>query len=462
MTGRYKVYLENSDSNSEWLGEIPAHWIVSKFAYVKTVLTDYTANGSFADLKKNVAYKDEPSFARLVRLTDLRKDLDNDGVWIDESAYNYLKKSALFGGEFLLANVGAYAGLFYQMPYNKGPASLAPNMFMAKFSQTKILPEFMAYVGQSDPINKQLTLNATASSAQPKLNKDDFKSIKFCYPSLIEQQKIAGFLDHETAKIDTLIAKQEKLIELLKEKRQAVISHAVTKGLNPNAPMRDSGVEWLGEVPEHWSVGRYKFCNDRVIVGIAEAATHAYAEDGVPLIRSTNIKDDCELSGEFLYLKEEFAASNATKMLFENDVVTVRTGYPGVSAVVPKELNKSQCFTNLVATPNKNSEPYFLSNFLNSHLGKSYFALQGWGSAQQNISVPILENTPIALPPQQEQIELCNFIREARKKYNNLVGKAELSIRLMKERKTALISAAVTGKIDVRDFVSEQGQPQGV
>ncbi|UKA01664.1 restriction endonuclease subunit S [Photobacterium damselae] len=148
------------DSRVEWLGEVPEHWVVSKFSFLKKVLTDYTANGSFADLKANVQYLDEPSFARLVRLTDLRKDLQNDnGVWVDEKSYKYLKKSALFGGEFLLANVGAYAGLFYQMPFEKGPASLAPNMFMAKFDDSKVSRKFMAYVGQSSPVASQLKLS---------------------------------------------------------------------------------------------------------------------------------------------------------------------------------------------------------------------------------------------------------------------------------------------------------------
>ncbi|CAN2044925.1 type I restriction enzyme, S subunit [Candidatus Magnetomoraceae bacterium gMMP-1] len=253
---------------------MPKDWIVSKFGYVKTVLTDYTANGSFADLKKNVVYRDNPSHARLVRLTDLRKNLDNEnGVWIDESAYNYLSKSALFGGEFLLANVGAYAGLFFQMPEYKGNASLAPNMFMAKFDNLKILREFMAYVGQSSGVNKQLRLNATASSAQhnmvvstgfavirpniklfngyaayalrtsgfisevvarsvgvsyPAINSSDLMNIKIPLPNLSEQKNIANFLDRETAKIDKLIQKFEAAIKLMQERRTALISAAVT------------------------------------------------------------------------------------------------------------------------------------------------------------------------------------------------------------------------------------------
>ncbi|BBC40663.1 restriction endonuclease subunit S [Photobacterium damselae subsp. piscicida] len=217
------------DSGVEWLGEVPEHWVVSKFSFLKKVLTDYTANGSFADLKANVQYLDEPSFARLVRLTDLRKDLQNDnGVWVDEKSYKYLKKSALFGGEFLLANVGAYAGLFYQMPFEKGPASLAPNMFMAKFDDSKVSRKFMAYVGQSSPVASQLKLSATASSAQPKLNKDDFKSVSFCYPVLPEQNRIVEYLDQEVRKIEQLLTKQEKTIALMQERRTALISAAVT------------------------------------------------------------------------------------------------------------------------------------------------------------------------------------------------------------------------------------------
>jgi type I restriction enzyme S subunit len=216
-------------SGIDWLGDVPEHWEVSKFAFLKTVLTDYTANGSFAGLKENVTYLDEPNYARLVRLTDLRKSLKNEnGVWIDQKSYTYLGKSALFGGEFLLANVGAHAGLFYEMPLNAGPASLAPNMFMAKFDQTKILRRYMAYAGQSKAVNSQLVLSATASSAQPKLNKDDFKSVRICYPSLTEQAVIVEYLDGFLENHANLYSKAHSAIALLKERRTALISAAVT------------------------------------------------------------------------------------------------------------------------------------------------------------------------------------------------------------------------------------------
>lgn len=466
MTGRYKVYAETKNSNTEWLGEVPTHWVVSKFAYVKTVLTDYTANGSFADLKKNVTYKDEPSFARLVRLTDLRRDLDNDGVWIDEGAYNYLKKSALFGGEFLLANVGAYAGLFYQMPYNKGAASLAPNMFMAKFSETKILPLFMAYVGQCDPINKQLTLNATASSAQPKLNKDDFKSIKFCYPPLIEQQKIANFLDHETAKIDTLITKQEKLIELLKEKRQAVISHAVTKGISykgqPNAPMKDSGVEWLGEVPEHW----VKIAFKKVIKtrkGVA-FSTSDFCDNGVRVVKASDIKL-LSLRQSDVFLPINFIKKYPKAYLTQGNIILstvgsspdVKNSAVGQIAMVPKELDNTLLNQNTVVFEpiDKKIDRDYLFFLLQTTAYRDHLDLHAHGTANQaSLNVADMLNFKCFTPPLNEQKHIAVHLYKFLEIVSTLETRVINAIQLMQERKTALISAAVTGNIDVRDWTA--------
>jgi len=453
MTSRYKAYPEYKNSELKWLGFVPTSWTVSKFAYLKTVLTDYTANGSFADLKKNVTYLDEPDFARLVRLTDLRRNLDNDGVWIDETSYKYLSKSALFGGEFLLANVGAYAGLFYQMPYNKGFASLAPNMFMAKFDSSKVLPDFMAYVGQSDPINKQLTLNATASSAQPKLNKDDFKSIRFCYPSLIEQQKIANFLDHETAKIDTLITKQEKLIELLKEKRQAVVSHAVTKGLNPDAPMKDSGVEWLGEVPEHWDLKRFKhlFKIRKRIAGQTGYDILSITQKGI------KVKDITSGEGQLSMDYSKY------QLVYQGDYamnhMDLLTGFVDISSHNGVTSPDYRVFT----LEHKLSAPsYYLRLLQMGYLDKLFYPL-GQGAAhigRWRLPTEAFNEFIAPCPPYEEQKEISDYIDKNHRRIDSLLEKAQGAIILMKERKTALISAAVTGKIDVRNW-QEQTKQQG-
>ncbi|HCK0611921.1 TPA: restriction endonuclease subunit S [Vibrio parahaemolyticus] len=430
MTGRYKAYAEYKDSGVEWVGSIPTHWGLKKLKYLAPLI------GEKATEKTNpIALEHIQSWTGKLISSD--STFEGDGTKFKAGDILFGKLRPYLAKVYLTKADGEAIGDFHVMR----PISNSYGKFLKSLMLTK---DYIATVDAS-----------TYGAKMPRASWDFTSNIQLPFCSEVEAEKIANFLDHETSKIDTLIDKQEKLIELLKEKRQAVISHAVTKGLNPDAPMKDSGVEWLGEVPEHWAVGRYKFNTKRIIVGIAEAATHAYSDSGVPLIRSTNIKDNCELSGEFLYLKEEFADSNCSKSLHTNDVVTVRTGYPGVSAVVPSCLDRSQCFTNLVATPNDNNRSYFLANFLNSHLGKAYFKLQGWGSAQQNISVPILQNTPFVTPPIEEQDEICAYVLSQRKKFEQLISDVEKSKKLLIERKTALISAAVTGKIDVRDWQGE-------
>lgn len=207
---------------------------------------------------------------------------------------------------------------------------------------------------------------------------------------------------------------------------------------------KDSGVQWLGDIPQHWMAVRYKFCTKRVVVGIAEAATHAYADYGVPILRSTNVRENKLDTRGVLYIQDFFAKQNTSKFLFKNDIITVRTGFPGVSAVIPQCFDKSQCFTNLISTPRENYSPEFLSYCLNSSLGKSYFELSGWGSAQKNISVPILQDFPLALPLRNEQLKIVNFITHETVKIDNLIEKQQQLIELLKEKRQAVISHAVT------------------
>jgi len=196
-----------------------------------TLLTDYTANGSFADLAKNVNYLDN-GYARLIRLTDLRVNMENTGVYISESAYEYLGKSKLFGGEFLIANVGAYSGFACKMPNVDFKASLAPNMMMARFNDNIADINFIIYAFNSPYIQFQLKVKADNTCAQPKLNKDDFKTVKILLPPLPEQRTIVTYLDKQCASIDKIIAKLNEEIALFAEYRTRLISDVVTGKLD--------------------------------------------------------------------------------------------------------------------------------------------------------------------------------------------------------------------------------------
>ena len=261
----------------------------------------------------------------------------------------------------------------------------------------------------------------------PHLNCDAIKDVKIALPDIQIQKNISNFLDHETAQIDTLIAKQEKLIELLKEKRQAVISHAVTKGLNPDVAMKDSGVEWLGEVPEHWEIGRLK--NVLSIKNGRDYKNVEIEEDGYPVYGSGGI---FKRSSEYLY--------DGTSVLF------------GRKGTVDKPLLVNGKFWTV--------DTMFYSE-LGNNINPEYAYFQSVGfpfdKLSTNTALPSMTqedllNLGFAIPPLSEQIEISKFITQYLEKNCSLMEKAKQAIQLMQERRTALISAAVTGKIDVRNW----------
>jgi type I restriction enzyme S subunit len=275
---------------------------------------------------------------------------------------------------------------------------------------------------------------------------------------IAEQSSIAAFLDQETRKIDALVEEQRRLIDLLKEKQQAVISHAVTRGLNPDAPMKLSGYPLIGTIPKNWHAGKLRRFATRVVVGIAEATTQAYADDGVPILRATNIRPG-KIEGEILRIDPTFSGDRRSKQLRAGDLVTVRTGYPGVTAAIPKELGGCQCFTMLITTLRNSQSARYHCYFLNSTFARQYFDVEGWGSAQTNISVPILQDCPVPSPSFREQEEIADYLDERCKITDSLIFEANHAIDLFQERRSALISAAVTGKIDVRSFHPQEATP---
>ncbi|WP_171034739.1 restriction endonuclease subunit S, partial [Pseudoalteromonas sp. S4741] len=293
-----------------------------------------------------------------------------------------------------------------------------------------------------------------------------FSSLFLAMPPKVEQQKIASFLDHETAKIDTLITKQEKLIELLKEKRQAVISHAVTKGLNPDAPMRDSGEEWLGEVPEHWEVCRVKNLANLISKGTTPSTIGGdFIDEGIRFLKGENIgKSLLVNSSPIFYISEEVDAQLRRSRLQENDVLVIIAGATtGKASILTRELlpaNTNQAVSFI--RPKKEIYSKLIALWLSTEYAQRIIWMGAVQAAQPNLSMEDLGNLSIVLPNESEITPLLNEIDRKLEQFDALTERANSAIELMKERKTALISAAVTGKIDVRDFVSEQGQPQGV
>ncbi|RRV65467.1 restriction endonuclease subunit S (plasmid) [Pseudomonadaceae bacterium T75] len=438
---QFKLYPAYKDSGVAWLGEVPEHWRLTPIKHLALLnprKSDY--DGDTEQLC---------SFVPMEKLKTGVVQLDEERP-IEEviGGYTYFEDGDVLQAKvtpcFENKNVAIAQGLTNGIGFGSSEINvLRPYQ--------GVNADYLYYRVQEDSYMSFCTSSMIGAGGLKRVPTDVINNFKIAAPTLCEQTQIARFLDHETARIDALIEEQQRLIELLKEKRQAVISHAVTKGLDPTVPMKDSGVEWLGEVPAHWTCGALARVAERVVVGIAEAATHAYAEEGVPILRATNIRAG-KIIGELLYINDDFADGLGSKLMRAGDLVTVRTGNAGVTAVVPESLDGCQCFTMLITTLSKGSDPEYYCLLLNSHYAKTYFNLEGWGTAQVNISVPILKWLPVPIPPLDEQQEISKYLHSEMLKLDALIDSASEISSLLSERRSALISAAVTGKIDVRGW----------
>jgi type I restriction enzyme S subunit len=261
---------------------------------------------------------------------------------------------------------------------------------------------------------------------------------------------VAEFLDRETGKIDAVVEKQETLLKQLEEKRAATISHAVTKGLDPNVPMKDSGVEWLGKVPEHWTVQRLKFLADGVTVGVVVQPSQYYADTGVPALRSLNLRPMGFDMTTLVYFDEASHETLSKSELREGDVVAVRTGKPGVAAPVTKAVAGSNCIDLILIRNAGGFDARFIAYVINSEVGKQQVALGSGGAIQQHFNIEEAANLLLASPDVKEQKLVADHLDRVTAKLDTLAAKARQNIALLRERRAALISAAVTGRIDVR------------
>ena len=289
-----------------------------------------------------------------------------------------------------------------------------------------------------------------------KIMNNEMAEISFALPAECEQFKIIEYLDHETAKIDNLIAKQEKLIELLNEKRQAVISHAVTKGLNPNVPMKDSDVEWLGQVPEHWDVWKFAHIAPIITCGVASTPTYVEEHEGIPFLSAQNIKNNKLSLHKFNYishsLHEQLTRYRKPEL---GDILVTRVGAGiGEACIVDIDLEFSiyVSLTHIRVNQNIASNKFIMYFFGTDYCKFLNHEGTVTGGGVGNLNVNNVVKYQIGLPSLEEQQKIVGHIENYIYQQDELISKAESAIQLMQERRTALISAAVTGKIDVRNW----------
>ena len=299
---KYQQYAEYKDSGVEWLGKIPSHWTMSKLRY----LFDFSKGLSIT--KENLQDEGIPCVNYGEVHSKYGFEVDPKKHLLKCVSENYLKTSEnalLNNGDFVFADTsedlkgsGNFTHLVGDEQIFAGYHTVIARPHNANASR------FYAYLFESKEFRSQIHL-AVKGVKVFSITQAMLRSANAWLPSTDEQVKIANFLDHETTQIDSLIEKQQLLIELLKEKRQAVISHAVTKGLNPNVPMKDSGVEWLGEVPEHWGIWKFSHIAPIITCGVASTPTYVDDSEGMPFLSAQNIKNNKLSLHKFNYIPHE-------------------------------------------------------------------------------------------------------------------------------------------------------------
>ncbi len=446
---RYPTY---KDSGVEWLGEVPGHWAPKKIRAISSLKGRLGWQGLKAD-----EYREEGPYVVSSAHFEDRRIQWEECPRVSQERYDTDENIQLAAGDVLLMKDGAAMGKLAFVDGLPGPACLNSHLLLfrpiAVDGADAYSPKFAFYFMQTGYFQEHIKVNGTGATFLG-ISQDAIGRYEINLPPLPEQLHIAAFLDRETAKIDALVAEQQRLIELLKEKRQAVISHAVTKGLNPAAPMKDSGIEWLGEVPAHWGVK--PLCRFPCLVQAGPFGSQLHAEEyvsgGIPLVNPTNMVGGLIVPNEEVTVLPEVLERLPHQVLRAGDVVFSRRGELGRCALVTDAESGWLCGTGsmILRLDQGDFNPEYLSLYLSLGVLKQYFESLSIGAIMDSLSSSTLLALSMLVPPVQEQNRIVTFLEGRKESLDTLTAEAQRAIDLLQERRTALISAAVTGQIDVR------------
>ena len=433
----FKSYPKYIPCSIQWFTEIPQGW---KEVRVEQYL-----------VKKDENIGSLWSSTQLLSLTQkgvIEKDI-NDGkgkTHSDYSTYQAIDKGDLVFCLFDIDETPRTVGLSTK----KGMITSAYTAFKSK---ENINTQYVYYFFES--LDDAKALKPYYKGLRKTVRPPEFLKIHVPFPPKEEQDVISKFLDSETSRIDNLIAKQEKLIELLEEQRKSIISHAVTKGLNPNAPMKDSGVEWLGDVPEHWMTPSSKHLLEIPITD-GPHETPNFVDDGVPFISAEAIsKGKIDFDKKRGYITSELNAIYSKKYSPKiDDIYMVKSGATtGKVAMVEttEEFNIWSPLAVFRCNKNKVLPKFLLAVFNSSHFYDALVLNWSYGT-QQNIGMGVLSNIEIPCPSLKEQAEIIQHLDAQNTKFDKLISTQSQLIEKLKEYRSTIISHAVTGKIDVREF----------
>lgn len=432
----YAEYDEVKRSRVAWLQGVPRHWRIKRLKFS-------------TDLINNKVSVEESPLPYI--------GLEHIESWTGRRIDGEIRNSEGLGSAFSAGDVlfGKLRPYLAKVHLAQQDGLISSEALVIR-SKAELHSEYLKYYMLSrDFIN--IVDSSTYGSKMPRASWDFIGNLPILLPKVEEQQAVVRFLDFKVAQIDVLIAKKQDLLSKLAEKRTALISHAVTKGIDSSVPMTDSGVAWLGKIPAHWVVSKLAFVTESMQTGPFGSQLHAdeYIEGGVPLINPADISNGAIFDNPNITLSDEVVERLAHHKLELGDVVIARRGEMGRAGLVRERNVGWLCGTgSLRARLNLEVlNPEFLLYQFSMKGVAEYLLLQSVGSTMDNLNTSILGRLPVIVPPIGEQVKLISYLNRLCYELNGQANKVDHVIASLKEYRSALITNAVTGKIDVRDFL---------
>lgn len=421
---RYEAY---KDSGVDWIREIPEGWEVVRFKRLfkeKRKITDASLNSGSISFGE-VVYKDDE---KITEATKLSYQVLNEGEFLlNPLNMNYDLKSLRIG----LSTINVVVSSGYIILQSK--KGLNKNYYRWLLRMYDIV--FMKTLG---------------AGVRQTINYNDLADSHLLVPSFDEQQAIAEFLDDKTAKIDQTIGIRQKEIELLKERRQILIQQAVTKGLDATVSMKDSGVDWIGEIPKHWEVRKLKYHASKIGSGITPSGgATTYLDEGIPLLRSQNVYFDRFEFGNVAYISEKTHREMSNSKVQKNDILLNITGGSIGRCNIFKYDFEANVNQHVCIVRPKNIYPNYLNLLLSSSLGQFQVFFQQQGGGREGLNFQNLKNFYFPISPLAEQTQIVIYLEDIEAKIAKAITLKEQEIEKLKEYKTVLIDQVVTGKVRV-------------
>ena len=443
------AYRTYKASGVAWFGEVPHDWQTTS---LRRIARRYA--GGTPD-KANENYWENGTIPWINSGSVNQHLISEPSAFITEEAYANSSARWVRQGSLVmaLAGQGKTKGMVAQVAIdttcNQSMAAICPNQ------QSLARYLYWLLVSQYSHIR-----NMAGGEQRDGLNLDILGSIPVLLPKS-EQRAIADFLDRETARLDTLVGKKRELIQKLKEKRTVLISRTVTRGLsaaaaaqaglNSHSKLKPSGIEWLGHIPEHWGTRKLKRISDVITVGVVVNPSSYVTDEGVPFLLGGDIREFRIDTHNCNYCSRESSNGPLRKSRLDGgDLVVVRVGYPGVAAVVPDELSGSNCASMMLVRRHKRFNSQWLAYVFNSQSGRDQVEIVQYGAAQKQFNISHAVEFEFPFPPLPEQNKMADYLDGETAKLDRMMEKVEAAIEKLQEYRTALITAAVTGKIDVR------------